>query len=297
MKLQESLKGLICEIASLENILQIKETITTSFLESNMEQVKTEFGEMEEQIQKVSDLNKNYENKSKLYASQIKRVGEIELIAQEYKNIKKQNDEKLLTIKNNFEFINTKFELFGTPLLDNNLETVSSIGKQLSSNLKILLEEHNKLIANQEALSIVNTALTEFETRKLGYTEQFAKLERESKELDEKKQFFATQLEAQMASFVLKSPLQEENRLQEKVANEHEIVNQLSADKTTVGTTLVARKEILDKLLGEKIELDKNKQHCKENLDQKLEENKFETISVLEEALQLENNVFVPYIM
>ncbi len=97
-------------------------------------------------------------------------------------------------------------------------------------------------------------------------------------------------LKEQTDSFELKSPQEEEARLDKKIRLDQASVNELNEQFNTLSATIKSKKELLKKYLAEKSDLEEKQKTSKLNLENKLTENNFESITALQEALLLENS-------
>ena len=278
------------EIATFRTILEIKDQLRSEFIESNIGKARQLFDSIEDKIRNLSELNKLAESQSKLHLSKKDILNKIELLYRDYQNALDQIQNKNLSIIRNFDFINEKFQLYGFQLENNTLETVSVIGKQLTTHSAKLNEEKDNLKKAQDAIVAIDTTLTTLDTQKTGFTSQIQKLDDEIKILIENLKVSEEKLKEQTATFELKSPQQEEDRLNKKLGLEQAIVNQLNKENDTISSTLKLQKELLEKLFIEKTDFDKRLNVSKTNLETKLSENNFESILALQEALNLDNS-------
>jgi exonuclease SbcC len=278
------------EIATLRTTLQIEQQPTIEFITSNLDKAKQSLMAIDEKIKTLSDINKLAESQTKLHSAKKDILNKVELAYKEYQTALDQIQQKNLAINSNFEFINEKFQLYGFQLENNTLETVATIGKQLTAHSTKLNEEKNNLKNTQEAVVAIGTTLTTLETQKTGFTQQILKLNEEIKVLVENIKTSDEKLKEQTATFELKSPEEEENRLHKKVGSEQELVNQLNKENDTISSTLKLQKELLEKLIAEKVDFDIKLNTSKTNLEIKLHENNFESILALQQALNLDNS-------
>ncbi|TRX05826.1 SbcC/MukB-like Walker B domain-containing protein [Flavobacterium gawalongense] len=278
------------EIATLQTILQIEKQPTAEFIDSNIDKARQSLDSIEEKIKNLSDLNKLAESQTKLHSAKKEALNKIELLYRDYQTALDQIQNKNLSIGGNFDFIKEKFQLYGFQLENNTLETVSAIGKQLTTHSNKLNEEKSNLKNAQDTLVAIGTTLTTLETQKTGFASQILKLDNEIRLLIENIKVSDEKLKEQTATFELKSPQEEESRLHKKVGFEQELVNQLNKENGTISSTLKLQNELLEKRITEKVDFDKKLNASKINMETKLNENNFESVLALQEALNLDNS-------
>ena len=278
------------EITALQTILQMEEQPTAEFIESNSAKAQQSLDSIEAKIKKLADLNKSIESQLKLHSERKDTLNKVELLHKDYKNALDQIQNKNLSIDKNFQYITEIFQRYDLLLEHNTLENVTSIGKQLTAYAKILDEEKDNLKKAQDSLVAIATSLTALETQKAGFTAQISKLNEEIKAIIDLIKASEDNLKEQTDSFELKSPQEEEARLDKKIRLDQASVNELNEQFNTLSATIKSKKELLKKYLAEKSDLEEKQKTSKLNLENKLTENNFESITALQEALLLENS-------
>ncbi|RTY67581.1 AAA family ATPase [Flavobacterium sp. LB2P53] len=281
------------EILSLKSDLGVDENLNFEAIQTNIIHSQSELKSLKNQINNISELNKNYDDFSILFLKKSDTLQLIQLADNEYKNIKKQITEKQASINENFEFIKEKFLLFATHLEQNKIQLVVQIGKELSENLRKLQEENVNLKANQTKITDLTISIMEFETKTSSLKESVQLYEKGNEELTAQKNALENEFKNQTANFELKSPQEEEYRLQIKGKTEQDSVTKWKGEKEITLASIKNKHADVGQLVAEKSELDEAFRLATVHLDHKLTENGFENGFQLQEALNLENSALL----
>lgn len=280
-------------IAAIKSFLQIEKELKIEDIQAAILNLEAKLNLVQAQINKLSDLNSKYDQINKLYSSTSAKLNEIRLTDAAYQTAKKQIDEKEVGIKENFAFIKKTFNSFNENLEENSTVAVSEICEKLAENLRLLNTENELLKANQAEIVIVNNAIIELSTKSRNLEESASKYKKEVEALNAKKVLLEDQFKNQTTNFELKSPQEEEDRLQNKVETNQGLVTQLKGDKEVTLATIKSKQADLEKLINEKLSLDEAFRLVAGHLDHKLTENGFENSVQLQEALSLENSALL----
>lgn len=281
------------EIIRLKSDLGVDQNLNLEAIQTNNILSQTECISIQNQIDSISEINKNYDNFSKLFFEKSEALQLIQVADNAYQNAKRQIAEKRLSITENFEFIKEKFLLFDAHLEQNELELVGQIGKTLSENLRKLQEENASLKENQTKIIDLTILITEFETKNSSLKESVQLHEKGNEELTNQKSALENELKIQTTNFELKSPHEEESRLHNKVKAEQDSVTKWNGEKEVTLVSIKNKQTDLGQLVAEKSELDDAFRMSKSHLNHKLIENGFENSSQLQEALNLENSALL----
>ena len=149
------------------------------------------------------------------------------------------------------------------------------------------------LKANQIEIVTLNNAITAFSTKSTSLEESVSKYKKEDEALNTKKGLLESEFKNQTANFELKSPQEEESRLQIKVTAEQDSVAKWNGDKEVTLASIKNKQTDLKQLVAEKLDLEDAFRLSKSHLDHKLTENGFENSIQLQEALNLENSALL----
>jgi exonuclease SbcC len=280
-------------IAKLKVVLKVEKELKTADIQTAILNLETEFGSVKARINKLSELNSNYDRVNKLYSNKTNELNEIHLANTAYQTAKKQIEEKEVSIAENFTFIKKTFISFEENLEENNIAAVSEIGKKLTENLRKLNVENEILKANQSEIAAVINAITAFSTKSVSLEESVSKLQKDSESLNAKKGLLENEFKNQTANFELKSPQEEESRLQIKVTAEQNSVTKWNGEKEVTSASIKNKLTDLKKFVAEKLHLDDALRLATAHLDHKLTENGFENSIQLQEALNLANSALL----
>lgn len=281
------------EIILLKSDLGVEQNVNSEAIQTNIHDSQEEFNSIQNQINIISELNKNYDHFSKLFFEKSKALQLIQLADNDYQNAKKQIAEKYLSINENFEFIKEKFLVFDAPLEQNEIKLVGQIGKNLSENLRKLQEENVSLKEYQTKITDLTISIKEFETKNSSLKENVQLHEKGNEELTAKKSAIENEFKNQTANFELKSPQEEESRLQTKIKTEQDAVTQWKGEKEVTLASIKDKHSVLEQLVAEKAALDDTLRLATAHLNNKLTENGFENSVQLQEALNLENSALL----
>lgn len=280
-------------IAKLKSTLQVEKELKMEDIQTAIVNLEAEFDSVQTQINKLSELNSNYDRVNKLYSNKTNELNEIHLADTAYQTAKKQIDEKEVSIAEDFAFIKKIFLSFDESLEENDIAAVSEIGKKLGENLRKLNAENEILKANQTEIVTVNNAITAFSTKSTSLEESVSKCQKEDEALNIKKGLLENEFKDQTANFELKSPQEEESRLQTKVKSEQDSVIKWKGEKEVTLASVKNKHTDLEQLVAEKLHLDDTFRLATAHLDHKLTESGFENSVQLQEALNLENSAFL----
>lgn len=281
------------EIIRLKSDLGVDQNLNLEAIQTNNLHSQAECISIQNQINSISELNKNYDYFGKLFFEKSEALQLIQLADNAYQNAKRQIAEKHLSINENFEFIKEKFLVFDAPLEQNEIKLVGQIGKTLSENLRKLQEENASLKENQTKITDLTISITEFETKKSSLKESVQLHEKGNEELTNQKSVLENEFKIQTTNFELKSPHEEESRLHNKVKAEQDSVTKWNGEKEVTLASIKNKHADLKQLVAEKSELDDAFRQSKSHLDHKLTENGFENSAKLQEALNLENSALL----
>ncbi len=280
-------------IAKLKSVLQVEKELKMEDIQTAILNMEAEFDFVQARINKLSELNSNYDRVNKLYSYKTNELNEIHLADTAYQTTKKQIDEKEVSIAENFAFIKKIFLSFDENLEENDIAVVSEIGKKLAEGLRKLNAVNEILKANQTEIVTVNNAITAFSTKSSSLEESVSKHQKEDEALNAKKGLLENEFKDQTANFELKSPQEEESRLQIKVKAEQDSVNKWNGEKEVTLASIKNKQTDLEKLVAEKSDLDNAFLLATTHLNRKLTENGFENSTKLQEALNLENSALL----
>lgn len=280
-------------IAKLKSVLQVEKELKIEDIQTAIVNLEAEFDFVQVQINKLSELNSNYDRVNKLYSNKTNELNEIHLADTAYQTAKKQIDEKEVSIAENFAFIKKIFLSFDENLEENVIAAVSEIGKKLEENLRKLNAENEISKANQTEIVTINNAITAFSTKSTGLEESVSKHQKEDEALNTKKGLLENEFKNQTANFELKSPQEEESRLQIKVKAEQDSVTKWNGENEVTLASVKNKHTDLEQLVAEKLHLDDTFRLATAHLDHKLTESGFENSVQLQEALNLENSAFL----
>lgn len=280
-------------IAKLKLVLQVEKELKMEDIQATILHLEAEFDFVQVQINKLSELNSNYDRVNKLYSNKTNELNEIHLADTAYQTAKKQIDEKEVNIEGNFAFIKKIFLSFDESFEENDIAAVSEIGKKLAENLRKLNAENEILKANQTEIVTVNNAITAFSTKNTSLEESVSKYQKEDEALNTKKGLLENEFKNQTANFELKSPQEEESRLQTKVKSEQDSVIKWKGEKEVTLASVKNKHTDLEQLVAEKLHLDDTFRLATAHLDHKLIENGFENSTQLLEALNIENSALL----
>nr|WP_315146225.1 AAA family ATPase [uncultured Flavobacterium sp.] len=289
----ESIAEIQEAIDKLKSVLQVEKELKIEDIEATILHLEAELNFVQAEIKKLSELNSNYDRVNKLYSNKTNQLNEIHLAYTAYQTAKKQIDEKEVSIAENFEFVKKTFVLFDENLEENDIAAVLEIGKKLGENLIKLNAENELLKGNNAEMITVNNAITEFLTKSTSLGESVSMHQKEDEVLIAKKSLLENELKDQTASFELKSPQEEEYRLQTKVKAEQDSVTKWNSEKEITLSSIKNKQTDLMQLVAENLDLDEAFRLSKSHLDHKLTENGFENIGQLQVALNLENSAFL----
>jgi exonuclease SbcC len=280
-------------ITKLKVVLKVEKELKTADIQTVILNLEAEFDSVKARINKLSELNSNYDRVNKLYSNKTNELNEIHLANTAYQTAKKQIEEKEVSIAENFTFIKKTFISFEENLEENNIAAVSEIGKKLTENLRKLNVENEILKANQSEIAAVINAITAFSTKSVSLEESVSKLQKDSESLNAKKGLLENEFKNQTANFELKSPQEEESRLQIKVTAEQNSVTKWNGEKEVTSASIKNKLTDLKKFVAEKLHLDDALRLATAHLDHKLTENGFENSIQLQEALNLANSALL----
>ena len=281
------------EIIRLKSDLGVDQNLNLEAIQTNNLLSQSECISIQNQTNSISELNKNYGHFSKLFIEKSETLQLIQLANNAYQNAKRQIAEKHLTINENFEFIKEKFLAFDAHLEQSEVKLVGQIGETLSENLRKLQKENASLKENQTKITDLTISITEFETKNSSLRESVQLHKKGNEELTAEKSALENKLNNQTTNFELKSPQEEESRLQNKVKAEQESVTKWKGEKEITLASIKNKHADLWQLVAEKSELDEVFRLATAHLNYKLTENGFETSIQLQEALNLENNALL----
>lgn len=294
---KEGVEKKIVEIK--DSILQLESVLKTE-QEWSVEEIQTILADLEKkhiatdaQITKLSKLNADYEELSKLFSQKSNRLNQMRLDVSSFQTVQNQVKAKQKDILENFDFIKEVLGLFEQNLETNTLDKVLEIGLKLNANLEKWKAVSLVLKTNQDKLVLVENGLTGLLTKKESLETNFSKYKDENKILKDKVVALENDLKTQTAIFELKSPQDEENRLETEVKKAQELVNKLTTEKGTTQTDLKNKKEVLVQLNTEKSAINQTLEWAKKDLEAKIFQNGFENQAQLQEALQLENSALL----
>jgi len=280
-------------IAKLKSVLQVEKELKIEDIQTAILNMEAEFDFVQAQINKLSELNSNYDHVNKLYSKKTNELNEIRLADTAYQTAKKQIAEKEVSIVENFSFIKKIFLSFDENLEENNIAAVSEIGKKLEVNLRKFKAVSEILKANQTEIVTVNNAITAFSTKSTSLEENVLKHQKDDEALKAKKGLLENDFKVQTACFELKSPQEEESRLQIKGKTEQDSVTKWNGEKEVTLASIKNKQIDLKQLVSEKLDLDDAFCLSKLHLDHKLTENGFENNIQLQEALNLKNSALL----
>lgn len=280
-------------IAKLKSVLQVEKELKMEDIEAAILNLEAEFDLVQARINKLSELNAAYDRVNKLYSNKTSQLNKIHLADTAYQTAKKQIDEKEVNIAENFAFIKKIFYSFDENLEENDIAAVSEIGKKLGENLRKLNAGNEILKANQTEIVTVNNAITAFSTKSTSLEDSVSKYKKEDEALNTKKGLLENEFKNQTANFELKSPQEEESRLQIKDKAEQDSVTKWKGEKEITLASIKNKHADLKQLVAEKLDLDEVFRLATAHLNNKLTENGFENSVQLQEALNLENSALL----
>lgn len=280
-------------ILQLESVLKIEKQLDAEAILTTIASVEKNLVDTGIQIAELSKLNADYEQLTKLFTQKSSLLSQMQLDVKDYQTAQKQVKEKQTNIIENFDFIKGVLELFEQNLETNTLDKVREIGLKLNANLEKWKAVSLVLKTNQDTLVALDTVLTALLTKKESLETNLSKYKKDKETLKEKKEVLENDLKTQTAIFELKSPQEEENRLENELKKAQELVNILTTEKETTQTNLKNKNEVLSQLNAEKLAINQALESAKKALELKLSQNGFENQAQLQEALELENSALL----
>jgi len=217
----------------------------------------------------------------------VKKEGELTNKNQQIVTVNQQIAEKQDSINSAYSELSLIFERYGQKLEVSALTAVLKLATAINNNNKLYEDTTIEIGKIKEELNSVNTELASINASLVNTKNRVEEAIKKQTSLNENLVLISESVEKLTFDFENKNPADEELRLRNSLQQLDSETNQLIRQKTVLETEIANQNNVIDTLQNEQVVLNKNSVDLELKLIQKLNENAFESIEVLKEALNL----------
>ncbi len=293
---EETLTKITNEIKAIHEVLNTD--FTGKSISENVSNLEIVLIEIEQNLVKHEQLDsalktanealqKSNQKVQEVKLAIVKKEGELTNKNQQIVTLNQQITEKQESINSAYNELKIVFEKYGQQLELNALTEVLKLATAINSNNKLYENTTTEIVKIKEELNKVNTELASINANLHNTKNRVEEAIKKQSSLNENLVALSNGIEKLTFDFVHKTPVDEELRLRNSIEQFVLETNQLIQQKTVLETEITNQKNTIEILHKEQIIFNQNCTDLEVKLLHKLNENGFESIEVLKEALHL----------
>lgn len=293
---EQTLTKIADEIKAIKEVLHAD--FSNNHIFENISNLETVLSEIDQNLVKHEQLDsalkaanealqKSNQKFQEIKLEIVKKEGELNNKNQQILSLNQQIVEKQESINSAYNELKIIFEKYAQGLELKVLTEVLKLATAINNNNKLYEDATAEIVKIKEELNKVNTELASINANLQNTKNRVEEAIKKQNSLNENLVVLSKSIEKLTFDFVHKNPADEELRLRNSLEQLVIKTNQLIQQKTVLETEITNQNNTIETLQKEQVVFNKNRVDLELKLLHKLNENGFESIEVLKEALNL----------